>query len=592
MRSERTDEGVISITKNLDTALRHLRHKDEPRLIWIDALCIDQTNDEEKSKQVAVMGRIFSLASRVVIWLGREEDSSSAALELLHQLARNVEVDWRSFTMRPSSQNEDPHLADFRTNLPYKSGELDRVSALLKRPYFERTWIRQEIVLAAQAMVQCGQHTLPWDEFRSAIACIYWKGYNYAALSEVSGISFTKALHTVFRICRMGLGGYRYSIIRRVLRDAKCSDDRDKIYAVASLLDKDDQKLGVKPDYTRTVEDLYLDLACRIINKGQTLTLLESCELSSKVLNIPSWVPDWSSRMTASNFPFTNWSACGWISAQATVIDKNKVSVAGVLVSRVEQVTEGKIIEYSDDYSQKRQLIRELRPSVQALASWGGSFSKSVELHCRALVSNTFSDFYYPERQHNPDFEANRLALFQAWMSDPNGKEFEDAMKNVSPDYWSVFTDQLIGRSFFSSTDNRIGLAPVGTQPGDVISVLLGCRYPVVLRPSGDWNTGRTWQVVGVCHVHGLMTGEAIYGSRLPSSYRSVERRDRQGDVIDGYRVALLDGKTNTFKADPANILTDMGIKVEKYTRYPHLLKVSPDALRAAGVALQDLTLV
>ncbi|KAF4625929.1 hypothetical protein G7Y89_g12234 [Cudoniella acicularis] len=68
--------------RNLDNALRVLRNHDTPRCLWIDALCINQKDDAEKSVQVALMGSIYSKALRVVIWLGAENESPNSALAM------------------------------------------------------------------------------------------------------------------------------------------------------------------------------------------------------------------------------------------------------------------------------------------------------------------------------------------------------------------------------------------------------------------------------------------------------------------------------------------------------------------------------
>ncbi|KAH7349059.1 heterokaryon incompatibility protein-domain-containing protein, partial [Pyrenochaeta sp. MPI-SDFR-AT-0127] len=63
-------EGIVSITANCEAALRDLRYSFRDRILWIDALCIDQENDEEKNQQVPLMSRIYSAARRVVIYIG------------------------------------------------------------------------------------------------------------------------------------------------------------------------------------------------------------------------------------------------------------------------------------------------------------------------------------------------------------------------------------------------------------------------------------------------------------------------------------------------------------------------------------------
>jgi hypothetical protein len=83
----------LSITRNLDVALRHLRYRSEPCSVWVDATCINQKDDQEKSEQVASMFAIYGLARRVVMWLGPAENESDDALDLLRGLGAEVEVD-------------------------------------------------------------------------------------------------------------------------------------------------------------------------------------------------------------------------------------------------------------------------------------------------------------------------------------------------------------------------------------------------------------------------------------------------------------------------------------------------------------------
>ena len=74
------------IGQNLACALRHLRHPDRPRSIWIDAICINQNDIEERNAQVKRMGLIYSLAQQVVIWLGPEGNDSGHAMSTLTYL--------------------------------------------------------------------------------------------------------------------------------------------------------------------------------------------------------------------------------------------------------------------------------------------------------------------------------------------------------------------------------------------------------------------------------------------------------------------------------------------------------------------------
>ncbi|XXG96583.1 hypothetical protein Hte_002870 [Hypoxylon texense] len=93
----------IPTTQNLDIALRHLRYGVEPRVIWIDALCIHQADAAEKGPQVAMMGDIYRLAHRVIAWLGPEENDSNNAMALMRLIGLQVEIMLRMDVSTPVS---------------------------------------------------------------------------------------------------------------------------------------------------------------------------------------------------------------------------------------------------------------------------------------------------------------------------------------------------------------------------------------------------------------------------------------------------------------------------------------------------------
>ena len=76
-----------SVTLSLQCALRHLRFQDSSRRIWVDSICIDQSNDTERQHQVQLMRHIYQGASRVVVWLGPEQDGSNTGIDFIRDLA-------------------------------------------------------------------------------------------------------------------------------------------------------------------------------------------------------------------------------------------------------------------------------------------------------------------------------------------------------------------------------------------------------------------------------------------------------------------------------------------------------------------------
>lgn len=147
-------KNVLSVTRNLAVALQHLRHVEKVRVLWIDAVCIDQKNTKERGQQVERMRDIYTLAERVVVWLGAEEQNSTYALQLISTLSSKIEVDWLLVVMKPSLLGEsEPDWTDPSKSLPYEGEELDAIYSLLHRSWFERLWIRQEIRLASEKSI-------------------------------------------------------------------------------------------------------------------------------------------------------------------------------------------------------------------------------------------------------------------------------------------------------------------------------------------------------------------------------------------------------------------------------------------------------
>ncbi|KAH7129071.1 heterokaryon incompatibility protein-domain-containing protein [Dactylonectria macrodidyma] len=126
-------------TKNLDKALRHIRRPETARVLWIDAVCINQRVTEERNHQVQMMGQIYSSALRVVIWLGSEAGGSAAVISAIRAGADPQQL---ISTLR------------FRFEL----------RALCSRPWFSRIWVVQEVALAKQdPIVTCGQAFYPYS---------------------------------------------------------------------------------------------------------------------------------------------------------------------------------------------------------------------------------------------------------------------------------------------------------------------------------------------------------------------------------------------------------------------------------------------
>lgn len=141
----------LLVTKNLKIALKALRHTSENRHFWADAICMDQDNNEEKSQQLPLMSRIYNEAMKVCVWLGEQDKETAKAFGLMDKI-RN----WKRFNV---VVEEDIQCAEWLAFI-----------GLLKRPWFRRRWVVQEIVLAGQAEIRCGSQWSEWMEFAQAVA--------------------------------------------------------------------------------------------------------------------------------------------------------------------------------------------------------------------------------------------------------------------------------------------------------------------------------------------------------------------------------------------------------------------------------------
>src|SRR5215471_18590933 len=143
-------------TESLEEALRYLRCQDALRTMWIDALCINQADDRERSQQVRLMAEIYRSAERVIVWLGGEEKE---------------EQDHASQAVPPARPDQDESGSAVPTNADNRQRcIIDGVNIipLFRRPWWQRVWVIQEVAVRnnTAVVVQYGQHTQRWGELR------------------------------------------------------------------------------------------------------------------------------------------------------------------------------------------------------------------------------------------------------------------------------------------------------------------------------------------------------------------------------------------------------------------------------------------
>ncbi|KAI1261510.1 HET-domain-containing protein [Xylariaceae sp. FL1019] len=499
----------------LVTVLRHLRYIDRTRVIWVDGICIDQLNLIEKGPQVAMMGEIYRLATRVVVWLGQEADHSSIALDLTSKIGAQLEVIDIPPFLKPAPGCIDPSLVDMSVMLPLNEEDTRSIYHLLYRPWFERLWVRQEILLAnTQAIVMCGTQEVSWASFRRGLCAVFLKPKIpfdlllpwVARLRAIQGIIFGEWPH-------------RLEILRKDFRSCHCLDPRDRVYGVLALMPRYERALVPRPDYTRPVAELYRTMTLNFFEHYQDLNLLCECELQPKGGNGPTWAPDWSvPRRTERLLPLPI-QASSQLPSYYQLLGEGVLRVVGISKSTVtnsQTIPETPKFSMQEGYEGFRELM--LKQCVQGTSVTGISMMDALvrTLLCDSITETFASENHASLLGSSPSLEQAKRTI-ETILTKPAYDQTDFMYGSPGALVLSLLDVRTSGRTLLHGTDGYMGLGPPSAEINDEICVLSGCTVPLVLRPQGDGN----YIVVGECFAIGLTQGEALLGP-LPDHIRVV----------------------------------------------------------------------
>ena len=259
------DGEIVKVQSNLEAALRALRDKEPMRSgykVWVDALCINQCDIGERSREVRRMRLIYKIAADVVIWLGSEDDESNKAMDLIHTLSQSCE-DGTDKALG-AKLREDPRYL--------QPGAWLALSRLLERQYWSRMWIIQELCLGgANAPILCGQMSVTWREFFTAI---YTFGkHNVDVIfrcidreramvgKRPFGLNRNKIIHIIMEHQKQtGAGKPQFMCLLDLARKSDASEMKDKVYGILGLMPSSVTPL-VSLNYGCSVEEVYTEFA-------------------------------------------------------------------------------------------------------------------------------------------------------------------------------------------------------------------------------------------------------------------------------------------------------------------------------------------
>ncbi|KAH7255136.1 heterokaryon incompatibility protein-domain-containing protein, partial [Fusarium redolens] len=227
----------VQIRRNLFDALKSIRKPTEDVRLWVDAICINQSDVQEKSQQVAMMGETFTKALGVISWLGPAKDDSDLAMELMSD-ANALEANLPSFSK--------------------DSTELKALFSLCHRRYWRRVWIIQELYLAKSYAIWCGAKSIPDTEFEDSLAALNGSSSTYSDHFKHNPANH----HRMARLFRSTTFNNLRRWIWVCLRgDFQCTREQDIIYALLDISDDYKNATGsLKVDYSKSPREVFLQL--------------------------------------------------------------------------------------------------------------------------------------------------------------------------------------------------------------------------------------------------------------------------------------------------------------------------------------------
>lgn len=286
------DGFCVNVTENLYSALRQVSKfkassgKGHYIRLWVDALCINQEDEKERSMQVRIMRHIYSKSQEVISCV---RDLSSGRR---HPVSLSAEFVANLIKGRFVGQSE--RLSSEEDSW----GALDRFFLL---PYWTRVWVIQEIAVASSVTILYGDIPIPWDDVAATLTS--WK--NSPAMVLIHKQGYSNAIHlaefrTRFRIARQPI---RLSDALHWSRRTQATDPRDKIFALLGLC-HDGPTFVPLPNYEQSLEAIIFDMSKNMMAWDRTLDLMciRGIDATKEEILNPSWLPNlpnvWSGTLT------------------------------------------------------------------------------------------------------------------------------------------------------------------------------------------------------------------------------------------------------------------------------------------------------
>ena len=515
--------------------LRRFRRRDSSRVLWVDALCINQDDVEERENQVMMMGDIYRYATGTVVWLGHEDEESESAVRVCQTISKDiadiVDVQW---------DNDKRHEILTRAEMPSDT-EIASLESIFKRPWFSRLWVLQEAINSRELTCHIGDMEFRWLDLQMTVEWLYLIQKSHLIEPSLRpDLKNGLPMHT-FAV-RRGKKKWFESLqtLAYKSRALDAIDPRDKIFGLLSMTrfvqTTGHLPAGVRPNYRGSVRRCMCNATKTMIQEDGDLSVLCRADVESAILPAvedeselwPSWsiawhlpaptkTPIYGSGMEEAWIDI-DWDAPNGIRAhgdRALAVDEiskddspDSLFLTGFAVETVGRSVRADQIMDTDDWHEEPVSLlfptaaREFQMAF-GLPSPVGQDS-FLMLITAGFPRYKLDDFYVKYDSRTTEM------LVQAIMDTGSSRRsFVKGQPGLSITELWFLTMRIMGvtrrRRFFQTSSGRLGLGPGDMREGDVVAVLFGGAWPFILRPE----IGH-YRMVGPCYLEGIMHGEAI----------------------------------------------------------------------------------
>ncbi|KAK6424844.1 hypothetical protein LTR95_016328 [Oleoguttula sp. CCFEE 5521] len=508
----------LPIPEATAAVLRRVRRPDRTRLVWIDAVCINQDDINERSDQVGLMRYIYSGSTENLIHLTDDEDMGTRIIQLADKITREIRektnnyADWRLMVYTVEGVNRS-------SQGPYRSDlDIEALDFLTLLPWFRRLWVLQEARLAPSNVCYLGSKCYPLN---SLLRTMMWLEY-------VSDLPADDAPLQASRLCMLNMfnladrehGWYNYDFlpplvdILNVSRGFEKSEPRDGVYAVLGIVAP---STSILPDYRKSVETINKETTRHLLRSENDLWALRGVSHPIDGPRGCSWACRYDLGLDAHSDPDgihpLDFRACIEHEVPSLLepesIDPNTIMLEGI---QTDSVSAASTICVTSNYDEHDAMRLWLLSAAQNLVPLHAANPNSAV----ALTEDEMKSLacaFMAECADSGDKAADEdIMVGVEWIramfghensrSDPDMyRAIYDVAANRVDDHCQL--NMLKNRKLFRTHTGKFGLGPKAIQLGDIVTAVRGSDLPVVLRRSKE-----EYQFIGFAYVHGLMYGE------------------------------------------------------------------------------------